>query len=60
MKMVNREGESGHPRLVPLFNMKVCEAYPLVISVAEGEINRILTQVINDCPKLNLIFALCL
>lgn len=34
MNIVNREGESGHPCLVPLCSVKGCEVGPFVITVA--------------------------
>lgn len=37
MKMVNSEGESGHPCLVPRCRMKLCDNGPLVITVTEGD-----------------------
>ena len=54
MNIVNREGESGHPCLVPLCSVNGCEVSPLVITVAEGAVYRILTQLINDSPKPKL------
>ena len=53
MKMVNKEGESGHPCLVPLCSVKLCDIRPLVMTVAEGEVYKILIQLINDSPKPN-------
>lgn len=38
MKMVNGEGESGHPCLVPRCKVKLCDGSPLVITVAEGDL----------------------
>ena len=38
IKIVNNEGESGHPCLVPLCNVKFCDVCPLVMTVAEGEV----------------------
>lgn len=38
MKMVNSEGESGHPCLVPWCKVILCEISPLVITVAKGEV----------------------
>ena len=55
MKMVNREGESGHPCLVPLCRVNLCEVCPLVMTVAVGEVYSVLTQLINDSPKPNLL-----
>lgn len=51
MKMVNTEGESGHPCLVPLCSVNLCDVRPLVVIVAEGEVYRILIQLINDSPN---------
>ena len=53
MKMVNKEGESGHPCLVPLCSVNLCDVRPLVVTVAEGEVYRILIQLINYSPKPN-------
>lgn len=38
MKMANKEGESGHPCLVPLCSVKLCYVNLLVTTVAEGEV----------------------
>lgn len=38
IKMVNNSGESGHPCLVPLCKVKLCEVSPLVLIVADGEV----------------------
>lgn len=54
IKMVNNEGESGHPCLVPRCSVKLRDVSPLVITVAEGEVYKILIQLINDSPKPNL------
>lgn len=51
MKMVSKEGESGHPCLVPLCSVKLCDASPLLVAVAEGAVYRILIQLINDSSK---------
>ncbi len=48
-----REGESGHPCLVPLCSVKLCDVSPLVVTVAEGIVYKILIQLINDSPKPN-------
>lgn len=44
MKMVNKKGESGHPCLVPLCSVKGGDVSPLVITVVEGAVYKILTQ----------------
>lgn len=44
----NNSGESGHPCLVPQFNVKRCEVIPLVITDAVGELYKILIHLIND------------
>lgn len=51
MKMVNKEKESGHPCLVPLCSVRLCDVSPLVVTVAEGAMYKILIQLINDSPK---------
>lgn len=38
MKMVNKEGESVHPCLVPLYSVKPCDVIPFVFIVAIGEV----------------------
>ncbi len=53
MKIVDKKGESGHPCLVPLCSEKGGDVSPLVITVAEGAVYKILTQLINDSPKPN-------
>ena len=40
MKMANNKGESGHPCLVPLSRMKLCDLIPFVVTVALGELYR--------------------
>ncbi len=42
MKMVKSEGESGHPCLVPRCSVKLRDVSPLVMTVAEGDVYRIL------------------
>lgn len=51
--MVNRDGESGHPCLVPLCSAKLCDVSPFVVTVADGDVYKILIQLINDSPKPN-------
>lgn len=48
--MANREGKNGHPRLVPLCSVKLCDVCILVRMEAEGEVYEILIQLINDSP----------
>lgn len=38
MNMVNKEGESGHPCLVPRCRVKLRDVSPLVMTVAEGDV----------------------
>lgn len=38
MKRANREGESGHPCLVPLCSVKLCHVIPFVLTVAMSEV----------------------
>lgn len=38
MKMVNNEGECGHPCLVPRCKVRLCDVSPLVITAAEGDV----------------------
>ena len=38
MKIVNRDGESGHPCLVSLCSVKLCNVIPFVVTVATGEV----------------------
>ncbi len=54
MKMVKSEGESGHPCLVPRCSVKLLDVSPLVMTVAKGDVYRILIQLMNDSPKPNL------
>ncbi len=53
MKIVNKNGQSGHPCIVPLCTEKGGDVSPLVITVAEGAVYKILTQLINYSPKPN-------
>lgn len=53
MKMVNNEGESGHPCLVPLCSVNLCDVIPLVVTVAESEVYKVLILLINDSAKPN-------
>ncbi len=41
IKMMNNEGASGHPCLVPRCSVKLRDVSPLVITVAEGDVYRI-------------------
>ena len=54
-KMVNRKGESGHPYLVLLCNVKLCDVSPLVITQAAVYI--ILIQLSNESPKTHFCFV---
>ena len=54
MKMAKREGESGHPCLVPWCNVKLGEVIPFVTTVALGEVYSVVTHLMNDSPKPNL------
>ena len=36
MKIVNKEGESGHPCLVPLCSVNLGDVRPLVVTLAVG------------------------
>lgn len=51
MNSAKRSGDNGHPRLVPLFRMKDLDISPLVITDAEGELYRILIQLVKWGPK---------
>lgn len=51
MKMVNRSGEIGHPCLVPLCKVKLCEVSPLVVIVADVEVYNSFTHLMNESPK---------
>ena len=52
MNMANKDGERGQPCLCP-WAVKRCDISPLVVIVAIGDVYKILTQWINDSPKLN-------
>ncbi len=54
--MVKSEGESGAvvQSLVPRCSVKLRDVRPLVMTVAEGGLYRILIQLMNDSPKPNL------
>lgn len=54
MKMAKREGERGHPCLVPWCSVKLCEVIPLVVIVALGDVYSVLIQWMNDSSKPNL------
>ncbi len=54
MNIANSKGESGHPCLVPLYRVKLCEVNPLVVTVTLGELYRAAIHWINDSPKPNL------
>ena len=48
MKTANRDGESGHPCLVPWWSVKLGEVIPFVVTVALGEVYSVLIQWMND------------
>ena len=52
--MANKEGESGHPCLVPLCNTKLGDVSPLLVTEAIGELYSVLIQLINVSPNPNV------
>uniref|UniRef100_A0AAR2KG78 Uncharacterized protein n=1 Tax=Pygocentrus nattereri TaxID=42514 RepID=A0AAR2KG78_PYGNA len=54
MKMINIEGESGQPCLVPLCRLKLCEIRSFVLTRAFGELYNVSIQFIKDGPNPNL------
>jgi len=46
MNIAKRSGESGHPCLVPLNSVKLCDVSPLVVTVADGDVYTILIQLL--------------
>lgn len=53
IKVVNNEGQSGHPCLAPR-SLKLYEVIPFVVIVAIGRVYSVLIQWMNNSPKLNL------
>ena len=54
MNMAKRDGESGHPCLVPWCKVKLGEVIPLVVIVALGEVYSVVIHWMNDSPNSNL------
>ena len=54
MKIANKNGESGHPCLVPRWSVKLCDVIPFVVTVALGEVYSVLIQWTNYSPKPKL------
>lgn len=50
-EMVNKSGESGHPCLVPLCKVKLCEVRPLVVIAADSEVYSNFTHPMKESQK---------